>query len=39
MNVREMMYLLLVVYTGLVAALVWVMERWERALHMPGYAP
>jgi len=39
MNVREMMYLLLVVYTGLVAVLVWVMERWERALHMPGYSP
>ncbi len=39
MNVREMMYLLLAVYIGLVAILVWVMERWERALRIPGYTP
>lgn len=39
MNVREMMYLLLAVYIALVAILVWVMERWERALRIPGYTP
>ena len=39
MNVREMMYLLLAVYIALIAILVWVMERWERALRMPGYTP
>ena len=39
MNVREMMDLLLVVYIVLVALLVWTMERWERALRVPGYTP
>lgn len=39
MNVREMMDLLLVVYIALVALLVWLMERWERALRVPGYTP
>lgn len=39
MNVREMMDLLLVVYIVLIALLVWVMERWERALRVPGYTP
>ncbi len=39
MNVREMMDLLLVVYIVLVALLVWLMERWERALRVPGYSP
>jgi len=39
MNVREMMYLLLVIYIALIAILVWVMERWERALRIPGYTP
>ncbi len=39
MNVREMMDLLLVVYIVLVALLVWLMERWERALRVPGYTP
>jgi polar amino acid transport system permease protein len=37
--VREMMDLLLVVYIVLVALLVWTMERWERALRVPGYTP
>lgn len=36
-NVREMMNVLLVTYVGLVAVLVWVMGRWERALRIPGY--
>ncbi|MGA3402234.1 MAG: amino acid ABC transporter permease [Acetobacteraceae bacterium] len=39
LNVREMMYLLLVIYIALVAILVGIMERWERALRIPGYAP
>jgi polar amino acid transport system permease protein len=38
-NVREMMNVLLVVYVLLVAALVWVMHRWERSMRIPGYAP
>jgi polar amino acid transport system permease protein len=37
LNVREMMNVLLVVYVGLVGALVWAMGRWERALRIPGY--
>jgi polar amino acid transport system permease protein len=37
-NVREMMNVLLVTYVGLVAILVFVMHRWERALRIPGYA-
>jgi polar amino acid transport system permease protein len=38
-NVREMMNLLLVTYVLLVAVLVWVMHRWERAMRIPGYMP
>jgi polar amino acid transport system permease protein len=37
-NVREMMNVLLVTYVGLVAVLVWIMGRWERALRIPGYS-
>jgi polar amino acid transport system permease protein len=37
LNVREMMYVLLAVYIALVAVLVWLMERWERALRLPGF--
>src|SRR5262250_2654754 len=38
-NVPEMMNVLLITYVSLVGLLVWVMGRWERALHIPGYAP
>mgnify|MGYP001767476658 CR=1 FL=1 len=38
-NVREMMNVLLVVYVALVAALVWGLGRWERAMRIPGYMP
>ena len=38
-NVPEMMNVLLIIYTLLVGLVVWVMGRWERALHIPGYAP
>jgi polar amino acid transport system permease protein len=31
------MYVLLAVYIALVAVLVWLMERWERALRLPGF--
>jgi polar amino acid transport system permease protein len=37
LNVREMMTLLLVVYFLIVGALVWGLQRLEKALHMPGY--
>lgn len=37
LNVREMMTVLLLVYILLVAVLVWIMGRWEKALHIPGY--
>ena len=33
-----MMNLLLVVYVSIVAVLVWIMHRWERALRVPGYS-
>lgn len=36
-NVREMMNVLLVTYVVLVAVIVWLMGRWERALRIPGY--
>ena len=36
-NVREMMTFLLVAYVALVGALVWAMNRWERAIKIPGY--
>jgi polar amino acid transport system permease protein len=32
-----MMNVLLVSYVGLVAILVWVLHRWEKALRIPGY--
>ena len=37
LNVREMMNVLLLSYVGLVAILVWVLHRWEKALRIPGY--
>ncbi len=37
LNVREMMVVLLITYLLLVAVLVWLMERWERALAIPGH--
>ncbi len=37
-NVREMMWVLLFTYFIIVAALVFVMQRWERALRIPGYS-
>jgi polar amino acid transport system permease protein len=37
-NVREMMNVLLVTYVLLVALLVWVMGRWEKAMRIPGYS-
>jgi polar amino acid transport system permease protein len=36
-NVLEMMILLLATYGVLVGVLVWLMGRWERAMHIPGY--
>jgi polar amino acid transport system permease protein len=36
-NVREMMTFLLVAYIALVGILVWAMNRWERAMEIPGY--
>lgn len=36
-NVREMMNVLLFCYVGLIAVLVWILARWERALRIPGY--
>ncbi|MCP3469022.1 amino acid ABC transporter permease [Bradyrhizobium sp. CCGUVB1N3] len=38
LNIREMMNLLLVTYVLLVAVLVWIMGRWERAMRIPGYS-
>lgn len=37
LNVREMMNVLLLSYVGIVAVLVWVLHRWEKALRIPGY--
>jgi len=37
-NVREMMNVLLVTYVLLVAVLVFVMGRWEKAMRIPGYS-
>jgi polar amino acid transport system permease protein len=37
LNVREMMNVVLMSYVGLIAVLVWVLHRWERALRVPGY--
>jgi polar amino acid transport system permease protein len=36
-NVSEMMAVSLATYMILVGILVWLMHRWERALHIPGY--
>lgn len=36
-NVFEMMVTLFVFYIGLVAILVWIMERWEKSMRIPGY--
>ena len=36
-NVPEMMTVLLFVYVGLVAILVFAMQRWERAMKLPGF--
>jgi polar amino acid transport system permease protein len=36
-NVFEMMVTLFVFYIGLVAILVWLMERWEKSMRIPGY--
>ena len=36
-NVPEMMTFLLIAYVALVGALVWAMNRWERAMRIPGY--
>jgi polar amino acid transport system permease protein len=39
LNVRVMMNVLLVCYVLIVALLVWIMARWEKAMRIPGYAP
>lgn len=39
MNVRETMNVLLLSYIVLIAVLVWALERWERALRLPGWSP
>lgn len=39
LNVPEMMNVLLIVYVSLVAIVVFVMNRWERAMRIPGYTP
>lgn len=36
-NVREMMNVVLVVYLVLIAVLVWALNRWERAMRLPGF--
>jgi polar amino acid transport system permease protein len=36
-NVMEMMITLFVFYIGLVGIVVWIMDRWEKALRIPGY--
>jgi polar amino acid transport system permease protein len=36
-NVLEMMVTLLIVYVALVGVLVWILHRWEKAMHIPGY--
>ncbi len=38
LNVRAMMNVLLIVYVVIIAALVWMMHRWEKAMRMPGYS-
>ncbi len=39
LNVRVMMNVLLVCYVAIIAVLVWMMTRWERAMRIPGYTP
>lgn len=39
LNVRVMMNVMLVCYVLLIAVLVYMMGRWERALRIPGYMP
>jgi polar amino acid transport system permease protein len=39
LNVREMMVVLLITYILIVGALVFLMQRWERAMRIPGYSP
>jgi polar amino acid transport system permease protein len=36
-NVMEMMLTLFVFYIGLVGIVVWIMDRWEKALRIPGF--
>jgi polar amino acid transport system permease protein len=36
-NVMEMMLTLFAFYIGLVGIIVWIMDRWEKALRIPGY--
>jgi polar amino acid transport system permease protein len=36
-NVPEMMNVLLIAYVSLVGVLVWAMNRWERAMRVPGW--
>ena len=36
-NVREMMNVVLLIYLILIALLVWVINRWERAMRLPGF--
>ncbi|MGQ0663013.1 MAG: amino acid ABC transporter permease [Pseudomonadota bacterium] len=38
LNVREMMWVLLLTYVAIVGLLVVAMSRWERALRIPGYS-
>jgi polar amino acid transport system permease protein len=38
LNVRTMMNVLLVTYVAIIAVLVWMMHRWERAMRIPGYS-
>ena len=38
LNVREMMVVLLLTYVALVAVLVHALQRWERAMRIPGYS-
>ena len=37
LNVREMMNVVLLVYLLLIALLVWALNRWERAMRLPGF--
>lgn len=38
LNVREMMVVLLLTYIAIIAGLVVLMQRWERAMRIPGYS-